>query len=257
MNNFLLLIKKEIWENWVNNKIVMVFSILAIIAVVMPFTSYQSYLSRFTINSMPASELLVVFYAFLQVLLNMCIPFMVMGTVASEIKNNNAASVLVKPTGRAGYIISKYLVYMLIFGLATIVAIILSAVYANSLALDPNAFSDNRLWAMIGISLVFISFVVSLMVLLSTITKSQVIAGILGYCILVAGSAFGIVPAVLRFMPISLFMWMSEILNPKIYSPEYAVMVTPFDAWPAFFIALLAPIAFIFASIFIIKRKEL
>jgi hypothetical protein len=165
--------------------------------------------------------------------------------------------VLVKPTGRAGYIISKYLVYTLIFGLATIIAILLSAVYANSLALDPNAFRDNRLWAMIGLSLVFISFVVSLMVLLSTITKSQVVAGVLGYCILIAGTAFAIVPAVLRFMPISLFMWMSEILNRPYYSPEDAVLVTRFDAWPAFFIALLAPIAFIFTSIFIIKRKEL
>jgi len=261
MNNFLLLVKKEVWENWVNSKIVIVFSAFALFAVFTPYMSYRPYLSQFIIPSMTATSLLGNFYNFLTFFFVMFIPFMLMGTVASEIKNNNAASILVKPTGRAGYILSKFLVYVLIFGLAITVAVILSSIYANSLALEPNAFSNNVTWSALGLLWVFIAFAVSLMIFLSTITKSQVLAGVLGLCLLFLGAMLSALsPSLTKCMPTSLFQWIYELLNQTVNqdnSPIVTFTTTYSPMWPAFFISLLSPIAFISASIFMIKRKEL
>jgi ABC-2 type transport system permease protein len=253
MNNFLLLLKKEVWENWVNSKVVVVLSFFALFSVFAPYIAYQPYLSQFIVPDMTAASLLDGFYNSLAIFLIMFIPFMTMGTVASEVKNNNAASLLVKPTGRAGYIISKFLIYFLLFGLAVTVAVILSAIYANSLALNPNAFRDNVTWAALGLIWVFMAFAVSLMIFLSTITKSQVLAGVFGLLLLFLGFSFSYAtsPSIIKCLPTSMFIWIHDLFHPSNIVNTYSPM------WSAFIISLLSPIIFIASSIFIIKRKEL
>ncbi|MCL2140543.1 MAG: ABC transporter permease [Dehalococcoidia bacterium] len=251
MNNFLLLLKKELWESWANSKIVIVASALAIVSILGPYFKLQPYYSRFVVQGLTGSLLVSDFYIYLQLLLFIFIPFMVMGTVASEVKNSTTASLLVKPVGRAGYIISKYLAYMLVFGVATIIATLLSAVYANALAPEADAFG--KIWGTLGLSLVFISFAVSFVIFVSTITKQQIIAGISGLFVLMLSFVFQYVENVNKFLPTSLFLWIQNILVPPMVQNTY----DPSPAWLAFIISIVASFVFILASTLIIKRREL
>jgi len=255
VTNFFLLLQRELWESWANCKVVIVFSSLIAISIAAPYIDYNSLYRVFVASeNFSYPELLRYFYIFLELILIVFIPFMVMGTVASEVKNSSAASLLVKPVGRAGYILSKYLMYMLIFGIPTTIAMVLSAFLANTLALEP--YSLSRLGAPIGLAWVFISFAVSFVMLISTITNRQVVAGAIGLSVLLAGFAFSYAPGINEFFPSSLFAWMQNILNPPI-PPVVQNALDPSPAWRAFNISLISSVVCILVSILIIRRKEL
>jgi len=258
MNNFALLIKKELWENWVNGKIVIVFALFILLAIFAPHMSYEDSVGRnfgsfFTY--VRGEDLLFSFYQYFEMLLVIFIPFMMMGVVAAEIKNNTAASLLVKPIGRAGYILSKFIVYFLIFGVAATVAILFSTVYANILAFEALAFSKVFLiWCLM---MVFIAFAVALLLFLSTIIRNQLVAGAIGLCILFALYGFMYHPSLI-FLPGKLFVWIWETLNidPDLVE-QGAIKYEHSPAWPAFIVSIISSVIFVIASIFIIKRREL
>jgi len=261
MNNFLLLLKKEVWENWVNSKMVIAFSIFAVLAIFLPFSQFDSYYNRIIVQSMPATDLLQVFYPTLGTFILILVPFIVMGAVASEVKSTTTASLLVKPVGRAGYVLSKYLIYLMIFGMSTTIAVLIGAIYANSLALEPNAF--DKIWAIIGLYWAFIAFAVSLVLFLSTITKSQVLAGTLGFLLLMIAFMLSGTPldAFVEFLPTRLILWIQNMYT--VYPEDSDMFVSGYGfiryapSWSAFWTALVSSVVFVLASIGIIRHKEL
>ena len=255
MNNFLLLLKKEVWENWVNWKIPIILLAAVICAILGPYASYQDYEAMNANNPYPqiitALSLIETPCSNLFSFLILFAPFLVMGAVAGEIKNHNAAALLIKPVGRTGYILSKWLTYFLMFGIAITVFLIIGATYANVLAAEANAFSDGTLWAVIGLFWGFIAFAVSVMILLSTVNKNQIAAGALGLCVLLVSSTTSSI-GVGKLIPGNLFNWAIALLsNSTVYYGG------PAHAWPALLTTVAIIVASVFASISIMKRKEL
>ncbi|MCL2475343.1 MAG: ABC transporter permease [Chloroflexi bacterium] len=260
MHNFALLLKKELWENWANGKIVIVFALFTLLSILAPHMSYENNIGNNFGNFfvyMNGERLLIDFYQYLEMILVIFIPFIIMGAVASEIKNNTAASLLVKPIGRAGYILSKFIVYFLIFGVAATVAILFSTIYAHLLVPEPIAFS--KVCLLSCLILVFIAFAVALLLFLSTIIRNHLVAGAIGLCILlVLLSVTSQTSPIFELFPGELFAWINEILSIDSYYVEQGLLNYQHSpAWPAFFVSIISSVIFVIASIFIIKRKEL
>ena len=254
MNNFLLLLKKEVWENWVNWKIPIILLAAVICAILGPYASYQDYEAMNTNNPYPqivtAMILLRNSCSNLFSFLILFAPFIMMGAVAGEIKSHNAAALLIKPVGRTGYILSKWLTYFLMFGIAITVFLLIGATYANILATEANAFSGGTLWAIIGLFWGFIAFAVSAMILLSTVNKNQIAAGALGLCVLMACLSH---PAntIGKLIPGRLLGWINALLS------DFPSLTGYDNSWPALWSSLILSVVALFISIVIMKRKEL
>ncbi|MCL2475036.1 MAG: ABC transporter permease [Chloroflexi bacterium] len=257
MHNFLLMLKKELWHSWSSSKIVTILALFALLSIVAPFMQYQKSISSSSYVVLRGGELLYEFYyLYIGILLIILIPFMVMSVVAGEIKNNTAASLLVKPIGRTGYILSKFIVYFLIFGLAATIAILCSAVYANALAFEPIEFSV--IWSILALILVFIAFAVALMLFLSTIIRNQNVAGAIGLSLLMGLFFIRLLPAA-GLLPGKLLAWAWEKVSMTLYPNlvEQGLWENVHASWPAFFVTIASSAVFIIVSIFIIKRREL
>ena len=253
MNNFLLLLKKEVWENWVNWKIPIILLAAVVCAILGTYMNYLSVKEYYSLAGypyvLPATSMLLELYSNITTFLILFAPFLVMGAVAGEIKNHNAAALLIKPVGRTGYILSKWLTYFLMFGIAVAITVFIGAIYANNLATDANAFSNIKaLLATIGLFWVFIAFAVAVMILLSTITNSQIIAGILGLCVLMA-CLYNPIGSIGELIPGRLLDWIKALLS---NSTTWQT-----NDWPALWITVTIIVASVFASIIIMKRKEL
>ena len=258
MTNFLLLLKKDLWESWSSSKIAVTLTIFALISIGAPFLQYQNIISAggITSGALTSSELLFEFYyTYVGILLVVLIPFLVMGVVAGEIKNNTAASLLVKPIGRAGYILSKFIVYFLLFGLAVTIAILLSAVYANTLAFEPIGF--DVILAVLGGILVFVAFAVALLLFLSTIIRNQIVAGAIGLSTLVVLFVTGrLLQPLFALMPGKILAWAAEKVQLAMYPPDL-IEAAHSPVLSAVAVSIVLTAVFVLVSIWTIKRKEL
>ena len=275
MNNFALLIKKELWENWVNWKIAIILVFFMALGILSPYSSYQNaLLSKEMFESHLNSPLYtdsglgytifagnlvgqLFFYIALAVVI--IVPLMLMGTVAHEVKSGRAASILVKPVGRMAYILSKFVVYLSIFCLAITSAILIGAIYANSVADIP--IDMGKIWQCIGLSLVFAFFCISFILFLSSITKNQLAAGGVGLILLFMMAGFMYSPEVIfEIMPSKLMDWCQHIVDVS-YNPWPGMIEHDLEKyyppWTAFGVSGISPVILIAFSVMLIKRKEL
>jgi len=257
MHNFVLMLKKELWDCWANSKIVLILALGALLSIAGPYVqSLRNYPVQF--SGQLLSEL---YYLFLPILLLILIPFMMMGTVAGELKNHTAASLLVRPIGRAGYILSKFVVYYFIFALAVMIVILFSAVFANAISFEPIDFST--IWTVLGLMLAFLAFAVALLLFLSTIIKNQLVAGAVGMSLLIAVFTAGkLVAGWTVLLPGKLLLWVWEIVSLTQYpgmttdNPYWEGYVYAYS-WPALFVALISTVVLVVFSILVMRHREL
>ncbi|MCL2474612.1 MAG: ABC transporter permease [Chloroflexi bacterium] len=280
MKNFALLIKKELWENWVNWKTIIVFVFFMALGVIGTYSRYQNALqmkASFQSSSslitggleynIAAGDLISPLFLFVGVAVTIIAPLMLMSTVAHEVQSGQAASILVKPVRRTAYILSKFIVYLSIFWLAIISSVLISIIYANSVA--DVTIDMGQTWRCIGLSLIFALFCISFMLFLSSITRNQLIAGGIGIILLFFMSSTLYSPEVIfTWMPSKLLEWCQNIINN--YTPPWdwayhypdlgmdsveTEKYTP--AWIAFGFSIISSVILLVISVMFIKRKEL
>lgn len=166
-----------------------------------------------------------------------------MGAVAVEKDKGTAALMLVKPLSRLSFLLAKFVA----LGVTFAVGIALAALACYYYTLLLFAALDVPAWlALNGLLLVFVLVYVALTLLSSTVSRSQVVAGGLGFGWILLLSLVGAIPQVGDVMPGALVSWGSRL-----------VLGDAETAWPALAVSVGLIVAALAGAWIIFRRQEL
>lgn len=166
-----------------------------------------------------------------------------MGAVAVEKDKGTAALMLVKPLSRLSFLLAKFVALGVTFAVSIALAGLACYYYTLLLfgALDVPAWL-----ALNGLLLIFVLVYVALMLLSSTVSRSQVVAGGLGFGWILLLSLAGTIPKVGDVMPGALVSWGSGL-----------VLRNAEAAWPALAVSVGLIAAALAGAWAIFRRQEL
>ncbi|MCL2149990.1 MAG: ABC transporter permease [Dehalococcoidia bacterium] len=262
MQKFFVLLPKELIENWKTHKIVLVFAFCIALGLIVPFMADGNYHGDPLVNPLQSGYIVYDFTDWLSMGMLMLIPFMLMSTVAKEVKDGLAAAVLVKPVGRGAYILAKFLVSYLIFALAVTVGFAICYIYALRITrpwdLDP--LSCELFFTMLGFMLLYTAFAVALTIFISTMLRNNVLAGAIAMVLLVAFYGLSFTENIRVFIPFEVVRWGWELVYPNAFQlTAYPGMTPPITSpyWYALWITIGGLLLAILGSILIIRKREI
>ena len=255
MQKFFVLLQKELVENWKTWKIVLVFAVCIALGLIIPFITDGSYIGDPLVNPLQSRFIVYNYTYYLSMGLAMLVPFVLMSTVAREVKDGLAAAILVKPVGRGAYILSKFLVAFTIFALAITASLFICYYYALEVTklYDPDPVTMELLMKMLGFILLYVAFALSMTLFISTMTRNNVVAGAIAMTLLVALFGFSFEDNVRQYLPSEVIRWGQELVFP---SPRvFSRLDNPY--WVALWGNIGGILLFISSAILIIKNKEI
>jgi len=251
MQGFKILFKKEVRESWSTNKIFIIVGIFLFFSILTPFM--MQYMDEFLrLSGLDPSDFgweptaaytIISFLDYIALAAIFAPSFLVMGVVAKELSDGITATTLVKPVGRSAYVLSKYLVYFLIFiVVATISAFIC---YFYTVAAIGDLSIGDFVVSLLPM-LLLLAFCVALTLFFSTIFKSQMAAGGTSAGVMLALYIVSFIPFVGEISPFRMSVWSHSIVES---SAEVSVL--------PLIMAVTGLLVFVAGSILLLKKKEI
>ena len=252
--NFLIVLRKELLEQWRTYKLLIVAAVLVVFGLISPLLAKLTPELLKAIPNMPPALALAIpaptlADAVAQYMKNMSqfgillALLMSMGSVAQEKERGTAAMMLTRQVSRETFLLAKFTALALIFAASLVLAALGCWYYTLLLfqALDWGPFL-----ALNGLMLVVFLVYIAMTLLCSTLARSQVAAAGLAFCGLVLLGGLGALPRIGDYLPGKLFSWGTALLFGK---------ADP--AWPALWISLGLILAMLLAAGILFRRQEL
>ena len=247
------MIRKEWMEMWRNYKWVMVPIVFMILGAMQPISFY--YMPEILKNAnlpegtvlqippaLPSEAMTGVYTQFNQIGL-LILVLISMGAIATERKSGVADLILVKPISIPAYILSKWVGYISLTTISTLLGVLMGWFYTVQLIGD---IEIGIVLSSTAIYLVYLFFIITTNLFFSSLFSSGIVAG--GLTILIS---IGI--SILTGLPFD-FWWIPSYLNPltqMILKGETTTHLLSTLLMTALYIVIL-----ILTSIFVIRRKE-
>jgi ABC-2 type transport system permease protein len=252
--NFLIVLRKELLEQWRTYKLLIIASVLVVFGLISPLLAKLTPELLKAIPNIPPELALAIpaptlADAAAQYVKNMSqfgillALLMSMGSVAQEKERGTAAMMLVRPVSRETFLLAKFTALALIFAASLMLAALGCWYYAFLLfqSLDWIPFL-----ALNGLMLVVFLDYIAMTLLCSTLARSQAAAAGLAFGGLVLLGGLGALPRIGDYLPGKLFSWGTALLIGK---------ADP--AWPALWISLGLILALLLAAGIIFRHQEL
>jgi ABC-2 type transport system permease protein len=166
-----------------------------------------------------------------------------MGAVAHEKEKGTAALMLVKPLGRGAFLLGKFIAINLSL-LAGLAAAALGGYCYTVFVFEAPAVGG---WLGMNLMLwLFLTFIVALTLLCSTLLRSQSAAAGLAAGGLILVTAVGAIPAVGQYLPGELVNWGSAL-----------ALGSPYSAWGALGVTIALMVSSLLAAWLILRKQEL
>ncbi len=166
-----------------------------------------------------------------------------MGAVAGEKDKGTAGLMLVKPLGRAAFLLGKFIAINVSL-LAGLAAAALGGYFYTAFI-----FQAPGLAGWLGMNLMiwlFMAFIVALTLLCSTLVRSQVAAGGLAAGGLILFTALGAIPSLVQYLPGYLINWGAAL-----------ALGVRNSAWGALVVTLALMAAFLLTAWLVLRKQEL
>ena len=252
--NFLVVLRKELLEQWRTYKVLIVAAVLAVFGLISPLLAKLTPELLKAVPNMPAGLALAIPAptlndAVAQYVKNMSqfgillALLMSMGCVAQEKERGTAAMLLTRPVSRETFLLAKFTALALTFATSLVLAALGCWYYTFLLfqALDWIPFL-----ALNGLMLVAFLDYIAITLLCSTLARSQAAAAGLAFCGLVLLGGLDALPRIGDYLPGRLFSWGTALLIGK---------ANP--AWPALWISLGLILVMLLVAGIIFRRQEL
>ena len=165
-----------------------------------------------------------------------------MDTVAREKERGTAAMVLSKPVSRADFLLGKFVALTLVFGLCLALAGLACYYYTVVLFEGTGEARFVEMNLLLGL---FIEFYLAVTLLGSTVARSQVVAGGLGLGAVFVVAILGVLPRFGDYMPTALLDWARALMAG-----------TGEPAWGAVVVSLGVIIVCLGAALVVFERQE-
>lgn len=253
MSTFLVVLRKELLEQWRTYRLLVVGVVLTVFGLLSPLTAkYMPELIKLAPNGAAMALLFpspTILDAVAQYLKNIgqfgviMALLLAMGAIAQEKDKGTAAMLLVKPLPRAIFLAAKFAALALTFALSLTTAGIACYYYTGLMF----GWLDITQWlAFNGLLLLYMLVYVALTLFCSVVTKSQAAAGGLAFCFLLILGLVGTIPGWGDYLPGQLLVWGASLMAGKT------------DAfWPAFGVSLGIIVAAFIAAWRIFETQEL
>jgi ABC-2 type transport system permease protein len=248
MTGLSVLIKKELKEQIRAYKLFIVAGLFLLFGVVSPLTFYflPELVPEEMVAVLPAFTAVDVVGEYIEMLTVMGMVAVIltgMGAIAVERECGTAAMVLCKPIGRRSFIIAK----LVGLSLTTLVALALGglACYGYTFFLFGGVDASAFLALNLLLGLFFITCLVVIL-LCSTLFKSQLAAGGLALALIIGQAIISGIPRIGDYTPHRLVSWGTDIVAGN--AP---------GAWPAVAASFGIIVVCLFLSWFVLQRKEL
>ena len=252
--NFLIVLRKELLEQWRTYKLLIVAAVLVVFGLISPLLAKLTPELLKAVPNMPPALALAIpaptlVDAVSQYVKNMSqfgillALLMSMGSVAQEKERGTAAMMLARPVSRETFLLAKFTALAFAFAASLVLAALGCWYYTFLLfqALDWIPFL-----ALNGLMLVVFLDYIAMTLLCSTLAHSQAAAAGLAFCGLVLLGGLGALPRIGDYLPGKLFSWGTALLIGK---------ADP--AWPALWISLGLILAMLLAAGIIFRHQEL
>jgi len=227
----IVLLKKEYLEFIRNKKLISIMLIFIFFGIMSPLTAYfipdiMEYVTK-TQNikiDFPAPTYADAIFQFIKNISQMCVFVLIlmnMGIVSNEKEKGTAIFVLVKPVNRQAFIFAKFFSVLSI----TAIALIASAAFAGFYTV---LFFDTLplgIFVMQNLLLLlYISTILSITIMFSTVVKSQILAGILSFFVWISFTLFSQFGEIGKLSPDNLINTASTLV--KSYSIYPCTIIT-------------------------------
>jgi len=252
--NILIVLRKEMLEQWRTYKLLIVAAVLVVFGLISPLLAKLTPELLKAIPNMPPALALAIPAPMLadavaQYVKNMSqfgillALLMSMGSVAQEKERGTAAMLLTRPVSRETFLLAKFTALALTFATSLVLAALGCWYYTFLLfqALDWIPFL-----ALNGLMLVAFLDYIAITLLCSTLARSQAAAAGLAFCGLVLLGGLDALPRIGDYLPGRLFSWGTALLIGK---------ANP--AWPALWISLGLILVMLLVAGIIFRRQEL
>ncbi len=251
---FWVALRKELLEQWRSYRLVVVAVVLILFGMLSPLLArYTPELLKMAlpqgeefVNLMPVPSLADAVDQYIKNLSQFGILLallVTMGAVSQELDKGTAATMLTKPLPRGVFLAAKFVALALTFAVSLIIAGI--ACYAYTVVLFEAL--DSTAWlAANGLLLLSLLVYVSVTLLCSTVTKSQVVAAGLAFGVLILFMVLGAIPSVGKILPGQLTTWASGLAKG-----------TGSASWPAVWVGLGLIAGSLLLAWLIFERKEI
>jgi ABC-2 type transport system permease protein len=252
--NFLIVLRKELLEQWRTYKLLIVAAVLVVFGLISPLLAKLTPELLKAVPNMPPALALAIpaptlADAVSQYVKNMSqfgillALLMSMGSVAQEKERGTAAMMLTRQVSRETFLLAKFTALAITFAASLVLAALGCWYYTLLLfqALDWGPFL-----ALNGLMLVVFLDYIAMTLLCSTLARSQAAAAGLAFCGLVLLGGLGALPRIGDYLPGKLFSWGTALLIGK---------ADP--AWPALWISLGLILVMLLAAGIIFRHQEL
>ena len=252
--NFLIVLRKELLEQFRTYKLLIIAAVLIVFGLISPLLAKLTPELLKAVPNIPPELALAIPAPMLvdaaaQYVKNMSqfgillALLMSMGSVAQEKERGTAAMLLTRPVSRETFLLAKFTALALIFAASLVLAALGCWYYTLLLfqALDWIPFL-----ALNGLMLVVFLDYIAMTLLCSTLARSQAAAAGLAFGGLVLLGGLGALPRIGDYLPGKLFSWGMALLIGK---------ADP--AWPALWISLGLILALLLVAVILFRRQEL
>jgi len=252
--NFLVVLRKELLEQWRTYKLLIVAAVLVVFGLISPLLAKLTPELLKAIPNMPPGLALAIpaptlTDAVSQYVKNMSqfgillALLMSMGSVAQEKERGTAANMLTRPVSRETFLLAKFTALTITFAASLLLAALGCWYYTLLLfqALDWAPFL-----ALNGLMLVVFLVYIAMTLLCSTLARNQAAAAGLAFGGLVLLGGLGALPRIGDYLPGKLFSWGMALLTSKADS-----------ACPALWVSLGLILVMLLVAGIIFRRQEL
>lgn len=219
MSKMMVLIRKEILEQWRTRKILILCIIFLFVAISSPVIAKLTpellkniSVPGLTINLPEATykDSVDQFIKNISQIVLFVLVFVIAGVVSDEKSKKTLEIILTKPLSRVKFILSKFISSLLIISIIYIISC--TVFYAYTMTTF-SAFNIGSFALVSGMALLYILMIVSITILASTIVKNPIVAGGIGFAnYIVFGIIFGLIKSLDSISPNYIFLNYKQIL---------------------------------------------
>lgn len=219
MTELLVLIKKELLEQWRTKKILIMIIVFLFVAIASPIFAKLTpeLLKGLSVQGMKIELPTPTYHDAIDQLIKnvsqialLVLVFIVAGSVTDEKNRKTLEIILTKPISRAKFILSKFISNYISLGLIFISSVILFYLYTLSIFTN---FSFENFMIMSVIVLAYIFMVISITILASTVFRNSIAAGAIGFVsFILFGTVFSMISQIKSFSPNLIFSNYKDII---------------------------------------------
>ena len=257
MNGFVAMFKKELKEQWRTSRVIIAYAVLLFAAlsalllvkflpdIIKSSASKQNI--QIIIGPQTAADAVASYLGNMLQIPALVIILLAMGAIAHERERGTAVLVLTKPLSRTAFVLSKFSAYWLVLASALFVTALLS-LYYTVLLFDR---VDLGAYLILNLNLLtFLSIVLALTFLCSSLFRNQIAAGGLAFVsYLLLNTLIGLVPDISRYFP--------TVINSNKAKNLLNGSGSVGDFIPALFTGSLSVAILIAITCFIMRSKEM